>query len=77
MKIEKYVGEIIKNIKNIIKNDNILILKDFDFSLYDEKQVMKYDIYLEEKDKKIIDYISKYLNLLLSFNNNKKLKIKH
>ena len=29
MKIEKYVGEIIKNIKNIIKNDYIFFSTNF------------------------------------------------
>ena len=126
IKNEKYMEEVIENIKKIIKNDNILILKNFDTSLYDiftkkltvidgkkyletkfksqnifaevnnnfyliiiennneksellkdkfEKQVMKYDIFLEEKDRKIIDNISKYLDLLLSFNRKKRLKI--
>ena len=32
---EKYYEEVLDNIKNIMKDDNILILKDFDKSLYD------------------------------------------
>ena len=35
LKNEKYYEEVLDYIKNIIKNDNILILKDFDKSFYD------------------------------------------